>query len=591
MADTNRQPSQCILSDKTLSYQHQDSFLTSPLALCGGSPPAEAVLLYSLCLNCELLHQRGERSIFSRISSELAKVHEDSAKKQNIYDTGFYSIIKMLERLSIGDPDARVLLPDDIDAFRTLESQLNRMADFMKDLVDDSHETAMGLCEHYETLIQLAAGDLEKRSSINSPIELIAKLGELINSQAETFLDALRQQKRAEEAQELIREQLHHSQKLESVGELAGGIAHEFNNILAAIIGYAGILEMKLGTDSPNLPSVHQIIKASEKAASLTRGMLSFSRKQVMAMEPVHLNSFMLGMKEMLNRLSGENIEFDLQLDPHDPAVCADLGQLQQIVLNLYNNARDAMPKGGCLTIATGLRQVAGNETDVPSGITPGSYVLLSVRDTGCGIAPEDFDRIFDPFFTTKEVGRGTGLGLSIIFGIVQQHNGFIRVVTAEGKGSTFSIWLPEYSQPDLNNSAGVFTKSKHEVPGNETILIGEDNEDVRPMIVELLQDFGYQVLEACDGNEVVMLMENFGDTVDLLLLDVIMPRMNGYEALSAVRELYPFVPCVFLSGYSDEILQKKAKIPGQFEYLSKPILPEKLLTAVRKALDYRRDM
>ncbi|MDO9069207.1 MAG: response regulator, partial [Deltaproteobacteria bacterium] len=183
------------------------------------------------------------------------------------------------------------------------------------------------------------------------------------------------------------------------------------------------------------------------------------------------------------------------------------------------------------------------------------------------------------------------GLGLAIIFGIVKQHHGFIRVVTAEGKGSTFSIWLPEYGQSDLSNSVGVFTESKCEESGNETILIGEDNEDVRPMIVELLQDFGYQVLEACDGTEVVMLMENFGDTVDLLLLDVIMPRMNGYEALSAVRELYPSVPCVFLSGYSDEILQKKAKIPGQFEYLSKPILPEKLLTAVRKALDYRRDM
>ncbi len=695
---------------------------------CGGVPPLDAVLRYSYCLDCDLLHLRGDRSTFKMISSQLQEQHQGAASKQSSLDAGFAAIFKMLERLSIGDPDARVQLPSDIDAFLKLEPLLNRMADFMKDMVDDSHETAMSLCEHYEVLLQLAAGSLDKRASTNSPVELIAKLGELINSQADTFTDVISYQhkqeqelyslnlrlkgiidflpdatfvidaghrviawnkamaklsgvaqdeiiglgndaysiafygekrpllidliggdadvarqlylsveehgntlvaegyvptghggkgrylwitasplldtdgsligaiesirditahKNTENEREILKEQLHHSQKLESVGELAGGIAHEFNNILAAIIGYAGILEMRLGPDSPHLTAVQRIISASEKAASLTRGMLTFSRKQVMAMELIHFNSFLLGMKEMLHRLAGENIKFKLQLDPHDISVHADLGQLQQIVLNLYNNARDAMPDGGSLFISTELRKVIGNEADAPHGIKPGRYLLLSVSDTGCGIGPDDLERIFDPFYTTKEVGKGTGLGLSMVFGIVQQHGGYIKVITAPGKGSTFSVWLPEYIPQSASSSLTDSAGTQNANQPAQTILIGEDNEDVRPMIAELLQDFGYQVVEANDGLEVVEFMDSYGDTVDLLLLDVIMPRMNGYEALSAVRERYPDIPCVFLSGYSDEILQQKAKIPGAFEYLSKPILPDRLIATVRAALEF----
>ena len=395
--------------------------------------------------------------------------------------------------------------------------------------------------------------------------------------------------KAAENERELLKDQLHHAQKLDSIGQLAGGIAHEFNNILAAILGYAGILEMRLGADSPHLAAVQRIIGASEKAASLTRGMLTFSRKQLVALEPIGLNSFIEGMKEMLCRLAGENIEIDFCLDQQELILNADQGQLQQIVLNLYNNARDAMPDGGRLTITTAGRTISGNEDDVPSGIPAGSYVQLTVTDSGHGIPADEMDRIFDPFFTTKEVGKGTGLGLSMVFGIVQQHEGFIKVSSSAGEGTAFSLWFRQHAPADAPTAAGPLSTEQREGRSRETVLVGEDNLDVRPMIVELLQDYGYQVLEARDGTEVVALMEDFGDTVDLLLLDVIMPRMNGYEALTVVRQRYPSLPCVFLSGYSDDILKQKAKISGEFEYLSKPIMPDKLISVVRAALDAGR--
>jgi CheY-like chemotaxis protein len=248
------------------------------------------------------------------------------------------------------------------------------------------------------------------------------------------------------------------------------------------------------------------------------------------------------------------------------------------------------MPDGGRLTIATAGIRVGSGEKSVSGEILPGDYVRLSVTDTGCGIRPEELDRIFDPFFTTKDDGKGTGLGLSMVFGIVQQHEGFITVASTPGHGATFSILFPECGA-GTSIACPAPCLPRDEERGHGTILVGEDNEDVRPMIVELLHDVGYRVLEARDGAEVVARMEQSGETVDLLLLDVIMPRMNGYEALSIVRERYPELPCLFLSGYSDDILKRKAKNSGEFACLSKPIMPDKLIAAVKAALAARRTM
>lgn len=730
MADTNYHSDRCILSGELSSTEGYDSFPGMSQARCAGAPPSDKLKLYSLCLDCDLLHQHGDRSIFSRISSCLAQCHENIIVKQPSIDLGFTAIQNMLERLSIGDPNARVILPYDIKAFAVLEPLLNQMADFIKDMVEDSHETAMGLCEHYETLLHLADGDLDARASVNSPIELIAKLGELINSQTQSFLNVIKLQhaleqemrsmnqrlqgiidflpdatfvidtdhrviawnkaieemtgvakedilgagnyaysmpfygvrrpvlidligteeevllfnykyfkrrgqtiaaevhlpainnfgerqlwitasplydhdgnqigsiesirdisdfKKAELEKEQLKEQLHHTQKLDSIGQLAGGVAHEFNNVLAGILGYAGILEMRLGPDSPHLATVQRIINASQKAASLTHGLLTFSRKQIMTTEPVHLNNLIFDMKEMLCRLAGENIRVEFQLVDKDLVLMGDFGQLQQIVLNLYNNARDAMPDGGCLTIASTRVHYDGNEPDPPVGISVGSYVLLSVSDTGHGIKSDDLERIFDPFFTTKEIGKGTGLGLSMVFGIVQQHNGHIKVTSRPGQGTTFSIWFPEITVIRSETVEEQTINTSCQIQDSGTILIGEDNDDVRPMIVELLQGIGYHVLEACDGEEVVAVMENLGDTVDLLLLDVIMPRMNGQEALKAVRKFYPQIPCIFLSGYSDDILHQKGTLTDDCECLAKPIMPDRLIKSVRETLGERK--
>lgn len=726
MTTTKHFTSRCIIVSEG-DLNEEELFSQYPEQLgCQGRPPADLLLCYPLCLDCDLLHNQHDRSLFSRLALYVSEAQSVAADRYASLDLGYAAMRKMLERLSLGDPDARVVLPDDVGVFRELEPLLNNMAAYLRDQVDDSHEVAIGLCEHYETLLQLAGGELTSRASESSPVELIAKLGELINRQAERFCDTITalnnkeqellalsrlqrgiidflpdatfvidrthrviawnkamvaltgtaesellgkgdyayaeafygtkrpllidfigtdltearnyykkieqrgktliaegcvpfssqgsnrelwitasplfdgagavigaiesvrditELRHAEAERELLKDQLHHAQKLDSIGQLAGGIAHEFNNILAAILGYAGILEPRMEKGSANHAAVHRIITASEKAASLTRSMLTFSRKQAVALELLPLNSYLAGMREMLTRLAGENIHVCYQLDPGDLLVRADMGQLQQIVLNLYNNARDAMPQGGDLLICTSSCQLLGQEEPAPPGIPPGRYVCMAVSDTGCGIAPEMQHMIFDPFFTTKDIGKGTGLGLSMVFGIIQQHHGYITVDSSSGEGSTFTVWLPEYDAAQHGEAEHVPEEREPVMKGVETILIGEDNEDVRPMIVELLQDLGYQVLEGRNGAEVVELMQDFGDTVDLLLMDVVMPRMNGYEALSLVRERYPHVPCVFLSGYSDDVLKQKAKITGEFTYLTKPIMPDTLIATVQAAL------
>ncbi|MFH1028291.1 MAG: ATP-binding protein [Pseudomonadota bacterium] len=727
MAENGMSPSKCIISDQYSA--HSTAERIQPLqARCAGRPPSEPLKLYSLCLDCDLLHRHGDRALFAQIASRLADCHAETVNRKSSVKADCAAVQQMLELISIGDPDARLVLPGDSDEFRPLVPLLNQVADFMKDLIEESHETAIGLCEHYETLLLLAGGDLGVRASINSPVELIAKLGELINSQSNTFLDVIKRQrtqehelqslnqqlqsiidflpdatfvidaeqrviawnkaleemtgyaketvlnkgdyaysipfygsrrpalinfidneeglsklnykyfkrqgnsivaesfipagrkfgdrhlwiaasslydldgqkigaiesirdisdyKRIEHEKELLREQLYHAQKLDSIGQLAGGIAHEFNNILAAILGYASLIETRLDSGSAHLPAVRRIISSAEKAASLTRGMLAFSRKQNMSVKTVDLNLLIADMMEMLCRLAGEDISVEFNPSSQDLLLQADHGQLQQVVLNLYNNARDAMPNGGLLTISTGAETLAGQDPEAPPGIPYGSYVKLTVSDTGSGIEPKLFERIFDPFFTTKEVGKGTGLGLSIVFGIVQQHNGHVKVTSRPGEGTAFSIWFPK-----VNSSRGKAAEPAicpwRQNRGSETILVGEDNDDVREMIVELLRDVGYHIFDARDGDEAVTIVKQSGGMIDLLLLDVIMPRMNGQEALAAIHQIYPQIPCIFLSGYSDDLLQQKGKLPGEFVQLSKPILPEMLVAAVRSALNGR---
>jgi len=403
----------------------------------------------------------------------------------------------------------------------------------------------------------------------------IGKLADAFN----TMLDAL---KKREAEKEQLQEQLRHAQKMEAIGTLAGGIAHDFNNILTAIMGFGGLIQMKIPKESPISSHVEQILESAQKAASLTKNLLAFSRKQLTSPMPLNLNESISNLKKLLGRLIKEDIEFKVELGKNDLIVMADQGQLDQILMNLVTNARDAMPKGGVLTIATGAIQVPPHIVVTSQPKSSGGYALISVADTGTGIDEETKEKIFDPFFTTKEVGKGTGLGLSMIYGIVKQHDGYIEVKSAVGKGTTFNIYLP------LIDSTFEKQKEKTSRPlkrGTETILVADDDPAVASLVKKILEEFGYKVLEARDGENAIEQFLKHKDDIHFLLLDVIMPKKNGKEAYEAIRKIKPEIKAVFISGYSAEIIDEQAIIAG-LHFIGKPVSPEELLFKIREVLD-----
>jgi len=403
----------------------------------------------------------------------------------------------------------------------------------------------------------------------------IGKLADAFN----TMLDAL---KKREAEKEHLQEQLRHAQKMEAIGTLAGGIAHDFNNILTAIMGFGGLIQMKIPKGSPISSHVEQILDSSQRAASLTKNLLVFSRKQLSTPNPLNLNESISNLKKLLGRLIKEDIEFKVELCKNDLIVMADQGQLDQIFMNLVTNAKDAMPKGGVLTISTGAVKLPPHIVVTSQARNLGGYALISVTDTGIGIDEKTKEKIFDPFFTTKEVGKGTGLGLSMIYGIVKQHEGYIDVKSEIGKGTTFNIYLP------LIDS--IFEKQKEKAShppkrGTETILVADDEPAVGSLVKKILEEFGYKVLEARDGEKAIEQFLKHKDDIHLLLLDVIMPKKNGKEAYDAIRKIKPEVKAVFISGYSDEIIDEQAILEG-LNFIGKPVSPEELLFKIREVLD-----
>ncbi|HEX9006081.1 MAG TPA: ATP-binding protein, partial [Bacteroidota bacterium] len=357
-------------------------------------------------------------------------------------------------------------------------------------------------------------------------------------------------------------EQLRQSQKMEAIGTLAGGIAHDFNNILTAIIGFASLLSLRLGEDHPLACYVTDILAASDRAANLTRSLLSFSRKQVLEPGPERLNDIVRKIDKFLLRIIGEDIELNTVLDTRDPIINADSGQIQQVIMNLVTNARDAMPDGGVLEIRTDELDVAESRAGFP--LDSGSYAVLSVTDTGRGLDDETKQRIFEPFFTTKELGKGTGLGLSIVYGIIQQHEGKINVYSEPGKGTTFKIYLK------LANSAVAQLDAAAQpqiVGGKETILVAEDDRDVRKFMTDTLREYGYTVIEAVDGEDAVQKYAHHKGEVDLLILDVVMPKMNGKEVYRAISRSGTGVRALFSSGYTADIINRKGVLEEGMDF------------------------
>ena len=384
-----------------------------------------------------------------------------------------------------------------------------------------------------------------------------------------------------------LEDQLRQSQKMEAVGRLAGGVAHDFNNVLTVVKSFSEFLLEDLDKLDPRRSDVEEIAKAADRAAALTRKLLAFSRKQVMRPELLDLNAVVVGMEKMLQRLIGEDVRIVTELDPQLLAVEADPSSIEQVILNLAVNARDAMVDGGTLTIRT--KNELLERIDAAWGIDPGRYALLSVTDTGHGMDAETQARVFEPFFTTKERGQGTGLGLAMVYGIVKQSGGHVWVESAPAEGTTFCIYLPQSAdqRPGESEPAAqsLVVQRRTSAPGSETILVVDDEEAVRSSTRRALERAGYTVLAASDGADAVRLFTEHDGGIQLVITDVVMPGLGGRELVGRLKIMSPRLPVLFVSGYTEEGVRQKGVLEPGAAYLEKPFTPEKLLRRVREVL------
>ena len=381
----------------------------------------------------------------------------------------------------------------------------------------------------------------------------------------------------------VLNQQLQQSQKMEAVGLLAGGIAHEFNNILTTIKGSMHLILKKLQADSPVMKYTEQITSSINKASSLSQDLLAFSRKQTITLRPMDFNGIIHMGTKLLSRIIGEHIEMTVILTDKNPTVMADINQMEQVLLNLATNARDAMPDGGKLTILTEIIQMNEEFKKEHGYGVSGKYVLLSVSDTGTGMEEEIKGKIYEPFFTTKELGKGSGLGLAVTYGIVKQHSGFIDAETAPGKGTTFKVYIPAVE------AKAVQPESLHIPPatgGRETILLAEDDTDTRETMSEVLEMSGYTVIAVENGEEAVRIFMEKKDLIDLVFLDVRMPKRNGREVYEEIRKASPETAVLFMSGYTKDIIDSQGIIEEKLNFISKTATPEEILKKIREVLD-----
>jgi PAS domain S-box-containing protein len=381
----------------------------------------------------------------------------------------------------------------------------------------------------------------------------------------------------------VLERQLRMAQKMEAIGRLSGGIAHDFNNLLGVIIGYSRVLKKSLGASNALYEHALEIEKAGERAASLTKQLLAFSRQQVMTPAVLNLNALVSDMEGMLPRLLGEDVKVSLELDPELGSVKADQSQIEQIIMNLAVNARDAMPTGGKLKLRTANFEIDQTYTRSHPGSKAGSYVLLAVADTGTGMDAETLTHIFEPFFTTKERGKGTGLGLATVYGIVKQSNGYIGVDSAPGKGTSFEIYLPRHAGQTMEKQK---LDSGERLRGSECILLVEDAEPLRKLAKSYLEAGGFRVLSAGSGEEALEVAARFGGIFDLILTDVVMPGMNGRVLAEQLLPRQPGMKVLYMSGYTDSFIAGHGVLETGTHLLHKPFTDDVLIRKVREVLD-----
>ncbi|MBM4054911.1 MAG: PAS domain S-box protein [Planctomycetes bacterium] len=392
----------------------------------------------------------------------------------------------------------------------------------------------------------------------------------------------------AERAEELteVKNQLYHAQKMESIGRLAGGVAHDFNNMLMAIIGYANLTEMQLKEDDPAREYLSKIIESSNKATNLTQSLLAFSRRQPVSLEPVNLNDVIRQAEQLFLRIAGENIKCNVILADKDLKIMADKDKIEQVLINLVSNAADAMPKGGKVCISTDIVKLESAFVNNYELKNTGEYARITISDTGIGMSEDIKGKIFEPFFTTKDRGKGTGIGLSIVYGILRQHNGCIEVASEPGKGTTCTLYLPLTDQEIIysdkkevaKTQAAVFTKAK-------TILLAEDEKAVREIVTKTLEYKGYEVIASEDGDDAIQKYKENKGHIDLLLFDVMMPKKSGKDAYNIIKKQRSDIKIIFMSGYSEDITTNRAILNEGLYFLQKPVTPDKLLQKIAEVL------
>jgi PAS domain S-box-containing protein len=390
-------------------------------------------------------------------------------------------------------------------------------------------------------------------------------------------------------SRKVLEEQLRQSQKMEAVGRLAGGVAHDFNNLLTVIGGFSELAMGRMDPEDPCRALLEEVRKAADRAAGLTRQLLAFSRRQVLQPVVLDLNGSVAGMERMLRRLLGEDVSIDLRLDPSLHRVLADAGQVEQAVMNLCVNARDAMPTGGRIRLSTRNLEVVSGTPEATAGANPGPHACLEVEDTGTGMAPDVLAHIFEPFFTTKPQGKGTGLGLPMVYGFVRQSGGALVVDSSPGNGSTFRILLP-LAPEEAGTGAGAGPRRVPEsLRGTETILVVEDEPAVASVASRSLGEAGYEVLTAGGPDEAMRLCADHRGEISLLVTDVVMPGLDGKEVAALVQGMRPGIRVLFMSGYTDDVIGQHGILDPGIAFLSKPFHPAGLCAKVREVLDAKR--
>jgi signal transduction histidine kinase len=530
-----------------------------------------------------------EMSLFSNTKLSLAP---PQWQPHDIVEDGLTVFTKTLPGWD-GQPVAHLIVKNEMPVVRLLNQSNERL------IVSLFVFAGVLLLLIYWSVVRWVSQPLRKimdtlKRNDPKPIEQLcwnhSEFGELARTtrkffeQRDNLVREMEERRATEEALRKSEEELRHSQKMEAVGRLAGGVAHDFNNLLTAIIGYAELIATRTTSNSLAKQNAELIRKAGEQAAALTRQLLAFSRKQILQPKVIDLNSLVVEMERLLRRVIGERFDLQSHPDADNGRVKADPSQLEQVVLNLGVNARDAMPRGGKLVIRTENVTLDRQEAQqLSTSLAPGEYVMLSVTDTGAGMDEETMSHIFEPFFTTKGPGKGTGLGLATVYGIVRQTGGGISVESEVGQGSTFRIYLPVESAPvDFTRTPLVPVEKSDNF---ETVLVVEDEDIVRELVCEVLEHQGYHVLCARDGIEALNLAEEYDGQIHLLVTDVIMPHMNGHELAHKLTTLRPDMKVLYVSGYSDNDIGDHGTLDPRFELLQKPFTPQVLARKIRDVI------